>query len=457
VIYAPAFMQSIFGANYVNVLTAAGYAFSSSKSGAAVAVAASQGPLASATADLLLHGPNSGIVNATSSFLEDPITYGTYVVAANFLGYFLVNGFGGKPIPWVSNFFSSELGTVKKASYIFVGGKMAIISYETFTTHQGMEYKVVKLQYGDQKSMEEGQAILDSFVMPHGLSPNTENLPKLGCETLDGDQKSMEKRQAILNRLVMAHWLSANTENLPKLGRETLLDIERHIDILFDFDEALSLKKLLYPERDKERSIAIQLLFIPLSYIPAILRFGVSIVLSGVAKLNGNPYPLQPLLRATDALALKTAKDLSRLLVFMSAVVQATFNLLTCNIKAVAFVLGMIAGRIAGLADLRIAHSIHKGFANVHTFFHTVGEFFYPAQTLKSVVEAHPAHTIKDTERSYKKMLGELLKVAGNKTAPDDLPPPVHEESLFKKDDGAGVGTIYSQEMSGQNAPWASS
>ncbi|MFC3908350.1 hypothetical protein ACFORL_04580 [Legionella dresdenensis] len=375
-IFMPGLTASLFGAGYVSWFNNFSFAMGSSKMGAAVAGGSTQAQIFASLSDLVNNGPSSATVSAVTQLAEDPLTYGSYLAAAYGLGYVLANGVAGYPIPWLSKTLSEDLGSAPETGYLFIGLKFALITYEALEEHTQKPYRVVKLSY-DGKEID-----LKDF------------------------HKS-EHRQ-LAQKMALASWLTLNTAHLPKLDTHTLFAIEQQIDTLFTYKEAASLKKLLYPASARENSIAVQLFYIPLAYIPTIARVGLSLLLGVAALIMGRPHPARPIERAVNTLTEKTAKDISRAFVAASETAHFMFVLGSSNFKALAFTINMAIGRVAGLFDSRVAHAMHNGFAKVHISFRTLGEFLYPARMLKKVVDAHPAHTIIETERSYKKILKSL-------------------------------------------------
>ena len=375
-IYFPASSQSIFGAAYVNWFSQFSYAMGSSKITASIAGASTQGELVLTGWDILMHGPTSIAAEGVMGLTEDPLTLATYFGVAYGLGYILVNGIAGHTIPGLSETFKAELGTKPETSYPVLGAKFGIAVAEAFLRPSSETYHLVQL---------------------------TGNAQVLNAEQY---KALAEEAQLIYCRFLLVSWLNANAVFLPKLKLETLSDIARHIDNLFEAEAATALKKLLYPEATP--SIAFQLISIPLTYIPAILRLGVSFVLSLTALIVGNPHPLRPIQQAGSVLRNKILKDLSRVLVFSAELVHTLFRGISSLTKMQAFTFIMAVGRISSAVNLPTGHFFHQNLAAIHVFFRTVGEFFYPVRATKKVVFAHPAHIIQEADDSYVTLLQSL-------------------------------------------------
>jgi hypothetical protein len=372
----PALSTSIFGAAYVNWFTNFAYAMSSSKFSAVLAGGSAQAQLAATGWDALINGPGSNAVNNLYHLGEDPLTAAAYLATATGLGYFLVNGVAGYPIPWISAFLKEDLGTSPELSYPFIGAKTAILLY-----------KVLK------------------------RNNNTDQFPQLSTELMEmaHDTEGMDSEERLkIERFILVSWLSVNADALPKLEHFTLLELSRHIEALFPKEQSDSLKKILYPETP--RSIAFQFFSIPLTYIPATLRLLFSPVLTLFALIEGKSHPFAPMQREADNLFGKCKRDLSRLLVFSTYVASLVYTLVATPIKAIAYLITMAVGRVAGLFDIPLAHSVHKLFALCHIFFRNVGEYFYPARAIKDVTVAHPAHAMKEVEESYVAVLKQTGK-----------------------------------------------
>lgn len=374
VIYLPTFSATVFGVAYVNWFSKVSYAMGSSKLAAVIAGGSTQAQAAATVWDTMMHGPKSMLVSFADHVFEDPLTVAAYFGAAYGIGYVLANGIAGHPIPWLSQVLKEDLGTVPETNYPILGGKLAIILWEMLETHKNHPNHFPKMRYNGQE--------------------------------ITKDRLSEEDYKKIFDRFSLALWLSINAQHLPKLKSHRLHAISRHIDSLFNREEAASLKKILYPE--KERSIAFQIFAIPLGYIPAICRFLISFPISVVALLKGNPSPLAPIREAGFALTMRTKKDLSRLVVATSAFTYFLAKIAASFVKIVVFPAMMVIGRIAGLLRLHPAHTLHKVIAAFHVFCNKVGEFLYPASVTKGVVFANPIHTMNMTEKSYSTLIRTL-------------------------------------------------
>ncbi|STX49640.1 Uncharacterised protein [Legionella hackeliae] len=373
-IVCPSLASSLFGASYVNWFSNFSYSMGAGKFAAVLAGGSTQAQVFASGWDTVVHGPDSLGANVAVQVAEDPLTYASYFALAYTLGYVLVNGIHGHRIPGLSDILREDLGSTPEASYPFIGGKFAIGSYELFHHNPTENFHPVKINFNGTE---------------HGNSKN------LG-----------ESQQKTIKRLQMATWLSLHAETLPKLEADLLFMLGRHIDQLFTVEEASSLKKILYPEQ--EPSIAFQLFSIPLTYIPAVLRFAFAFFLSPLAWVLGNPSPLEPIKNAGRDLYSKITTDLNRILVAGSQFLHVCFKVISSPIKALIFTINMIVDRIAVLMDVPLAHSMHRTFAKTHTFFNDLGEWLYPVRATKSVIFANPAHTIKELEHSYISMLEEL-------------------------------------------------
>ncbi|ASQ46899.1 hypothetical protein [Legionella clemsonensis] len=375
VIFYPALSSVVFGTGYVNWLTNFSYSMGSGKLAAALAGGSTQAQVFATGWDTAIHGPNGAGVTVAMQIAEDPLTYGSYFALAYGLGYVLVNGINGHKIPVLSDILHEDLGSTPEASYPFIGGKFALAGYELFHRDSKEELHPVHIKFN-------------------------------GTEHKDYPKYLIKSNEQVITRFLFARWLAIHAETLPKLESTILFEIERHLDRLFSAEDAASLKKILYPE--KEPTIAFQLFSIPLTYIPAICRFCFAFILSPLAWYMGNPEPAQPIKRASSDLYAKISKDLNRLLIAGSQLMYGCFKVLASPIKALAFTTNMLISRIAALADWLPAHSIHQYFARIHSFFNNLGEWMYPARATKSVIFAHPVHTIKAVEHSYKRMLEQL-------------------------------------------------
>lgn len=373
-IFFPAVSTAVLGATYVHCFTVFSATMGSSKLALFIAGGSTQAELIASLWDTVMHGPSSIAVNTFEQVVEDPVTVAAYLAAAYGIGYLLANGVAGFKIPGLSEMLKEDLGAVPEMGYPIIGAKVGVSFYEALITEENQPFQP----------------------------------PDFHCsgKELNDHEKQGLLHQKTIERFGFAIWLSANAMVLPKLKIRTLGKIERHIDTLYTKEEADSLKKLLYPE--KERSIAFQLFSIPLTYMPAILRLAVAFLFSAAAWLNEHPYPEAAVKQAGRALTKKTLKDLNRLIILSNATIYLIYNLFAALTKSTAFMLNMAIGRLFSIFGFSPGHSIHKAFSFSHVFFKNLGEFFYPVRMTKSVVTAEPAHTIKEMEYSYKKLLKSL-------------------------------------------------
>ncbi len=368
-IYLPAYSASIFGSNLVNSFNTISYAMASSPLGAAVAGGSTLAEASIVAWDGLLHGPSGIALNALYQVGEDPITIAAYGAAAYAVGYLLVNGIAGHKIPVLSDMLAEDLGTDPSTGYPIIGAKVALMGYEALLTHPELEHKLPDLQ----------QLLQEIDYGEH--------------------EKQLKQFKLII-------WLAGHAKMLPKLDAQHRFALIRQIELLFNKAESESLKKLFYPE--KYSSIAFQLVAIPLSYIPALLRMIIAPALSLVAWAKGNPYPQAPVMRAAEFLIDKAKKDLSRLIVVTTNLTYLVYTLVATPVKMTAYLSVMAVGRIAGLFNAKPAHITHRFFASAHNFFRTLGEFFYPVRAMKEVASAHPTDTMFKVNNSYATLLTQI-------------------------------------------------
>lgn len=375
-IYMPVLSASIFGSNLVNSFSNVAYAMASSPLGAAIAGGSTLAEGASVAWDGVVHGPSGIAMNQFYQLGEDPLTVGSYFIAAYTLGYVLANGILGHSIPWLSELLKEDLGTEPSIGYPLIGAKVALMLNETLTTHSTIPYE---------------KSIFKELDTPSPISNPT-------------DEK-------IIKQFKLAFWLSTYAPMLPKLDPKTQFALTQRIEQLFTKEESASLKKLIYPE--KHSSIAFQMVAIPLAYIPAVLRFIISFFISLYAWINNNPYPLESIKSAGDSLLEKAKRDLIRVIFFVTHLFYLGYILMTPIIKMLSHIILILVGRIAGLFEVSPGHDGYKLFGLAHNFMRNVGEFFFPVNVIKCTTFAHPTDTLIKVKNSYVNLMLRMKKESG--------------------------------------------
>lgn len=319
-----------------------------------------QAQITSSFLNMLVHGPESWLGQAGAEFTKQPHLIFLAVGGAYATGYLLANGIGGYTIPGLSEFLKEDLGKNPDLSYPLIGLKVFLLIFEAFESAKKDEFKQIA-------SMEAIRQI----------------------------ERALQNKTAHL-RYYFGIWLAQNGAHLKKLDKVNLLMLEQFIDKYFSHSEALSLKRLLYPERP--HSIAQQLVLIPVGYISAILQLVASVGLSVGAALMGRDYPMIPIKNAAIAFWDKLAKDLSRLLVFQTEVARFIYKVVATPIVLIADVLTLTLTRIAGLFGVPIAHDIYKGFSTIRRGVNVVSGVFDYGAIMKAVGVAEPFDTIKKIE-----------------------------------------------------------
>ena len=385
-IYYPSMTSSVFGASYVQTFSNYAHSIASSDVVAALSGSFTQAELVAVTWDGVEHGPSGVAIKTLRHIGEDPLTTASLCAAVYGLGYVLVNGIAGYEIPYISKHVKAGLGTKPELTYPSIGLKSFVLLHEAMKTEKSLNIQDIKLSYKN-----------------HG--PENSSIGNLA------------------DQFYLSHWLSKNATLLPKLSPNLLFSISRHIDRVFNKEDAESLQKLLYPE--PHLSVAFQLISSPLSYIPAIFRLGVASILSFSALCTQQPHPEQPIKRATIELMHKLKKELTQLIVITNALLYFPYRIMSTLLKTPAFLFTLVIGRLAGLMNVAPGHAIYGAFGAVHHFFKRVGEFFCPARILKGVTVAHPNHTLLKINHSYLKLLQTMSKEKDLHTtkAGAELPP----------------------------------
>lgn len=373
-IYLPNLTASVFGSAYVNWFTNFGYTLGSSPLAAVIGAGSTQAQAFATGWDSLINGPSGIAMDAFYKIGEDPLTIAAYLATAGFVGHLLVNGIAGHPIPWLSEFLKEDMGTVPEASEPFIGGKFLLGIYEAFIRYKHIHDHYPKL---------------------------SAKLVKEAAELKNNDEYKQKAEQFIL-----AAWLSKNAKNLQKLQSSQKFALSQLIKALFPKEQSNSLHKLLYPQA--QQTIAFQIFSIPLSYIPMFLRMLSALVMAPIAWVLNKPQPLAPVNNAAQCLFNKIAKDLSRIVYFLTLSAYFFYTGLVTVPRAAVFTGIMFIGRITGIFNTNSGHALHRFVAAINTGFRTVVEWFYPTRILKSVESASPVHTIIEIDSSFKKIVEHL-------------------------------------------------
>lgn len=404
-IWAPTATSAILGQSYVHWFSTYSSFFGDTKLLAALGAGSTQAQVAGIATDVLFNGPKSSIVTTAAQVIDNPLLVGAAVAATYGVGYLLVNGIAGQTIPFLSEYLRESLGSVPETGYPVVGAKALLIMAEGFAMPQ------------------------DTVTNDSEHSPAFKQLAISDLDVLDDEMK----------RIVFASWLSQNRTQLTKLDRQQSFALSQQMDALFTPEQSKSLKKLLYPE--KSSSIIFQLITIPLSYIPALLRIVFSFALTIAALASNQDRPFQPIKRAFTDLWDKIKIDLTRIVTAVSTLLYLAYSVVATLIKTVALAATLIVGRLAAIFDLKPAHGIYQGFAHIHVLSRNIGEIFFPTRVMKDVTVAHPSHTIKEVESSYARMLQARETEAEYQKEEADLAPIHHSFEIT-----SGLSRTHHQE-----------
>ena len=366
-IMAPSYV-SFLGPKLIALQGKIGFSMGSTKLTAAVSAASIESQLMYMASDGVMHGPSGLIGDIGYEFIKNPLRLASLIAIAYGTGYLLSEGIAGYRIPGkIGDVLHDEVNG-STMNYVILGAKFLIGTHALFNKQE--PYRFVKSEF----------------------SRTGDELTNINIELDD-------KQQQLLQRFVFAKWLADNYQKLPKLPLALRCQLERHIDAQFSGHDAKSLRKLI--RHEKNRSIAFQLLAIPLSYIPAVLRVVASVFVCIVALAYGHKHPLQPIKNATEALARKTSKDLSRLLVFGTELTRVLVSIATSIVKMFAFVITMAVARVSALFNLQPSHATHRFFAHAHVALRKLREVFYPVKAIKHNIVANPKSTVNRFESSY--------------------------------------------------------
>nr|MBA2652059.1 hypothetical protein [Tatlockia sp.] len=364
-IFFPLTAKTFFGSPFVNWFTEFSKLVGSGTTSQAFCGSLTFGQLWHSAYCGFSDGPSSEPLSVLTKVLEDPLTSAFLFTAAYGIGYALAH------VPLIGEYIRAELGTSDILNYPVIGVKLGVGGILILVSHD----------------IDEPQSI----VIPY----DSEQFSKI-LHHLDKDPIVMQEVGKMMRRLELVQWLAKNAPLLSKLEPDTQFEIERHIDDIFKgaSEQAISLKKLIYPEKD--RSVAYQSLTVPFGYIPALLRLGASFISSAIAWLMSNKLYTEPVSYAGGALLRKMAKDLSRIYTASSYSLQIAVNIVASPFKALLLIANMLIGRITAFAEVPSGHFLHKGFWFIHNIYCRIGEVLSFVRPQKSVVFANPVHTIFD-------------------------------------------------------------
>jgi len=362
-----------------------GLAVASGGASSAVASGCLVGQMGSAIVDIVEHGPQSSAVKTVSMVLENPLSIAVGFSAAWLAGHMLTIS-----IPVLRH----DLGTNEDIGKLTFGGKGAV------ALHEALE-KAEKNPGNPIKFTVDGAEL------------------ELSAKKMTSEQLGQYKK------LRFASWLIEHHDKLGMLSKDTKNELARQIDDVFksELDIAKALKKFIFPK--EELSIAQNLVQIPLSYIPALVRCVVSFISSAI---TGSTAPMQ---RAWGDLGAKITKDLSRLLYVGEAVVHLLGNIIGTAFKVPTLLILLGVGRLAGLFGFRIGHPTHKIMAGIHVAWRELGEILFPLTALTATAEEHPCSAAERVHSSQARVMEGLgvkhdvpVQAANGKSNPTAIPVP---------------------------------
>lgn len=370
-----------FGQSFLAFQHNLGYTLGGSPFAATLSVASIESQVMSLVTDGVMHGPTGTLGNIGYEFLKNPMRLATFAGIAYGTGYLLAEGVAGFRL--FGDILSEEMQG-STLNYTVLGIKSLVLTDALF--HKNKEYKFV-------------QADIDI---------NSDNLRK------NNDKLALHKN--LIRKYQFIKWLADHHKRIPKLPTEMRCNIERHIDKLFDTKEANALRKLV--RHEKNRSIAYQSLAIPLGYIPAIFRIIVSLPVCLAAAICQHHSPMQPFYISLKELFKKTAKDMARVVIFLTELSRLIVNNFVSMIKVFTYCAEMTLARIGSLFGWNPGHSSHRFFAFMHRGLRQFGELLYPNFAAKQMATGNPTSTMNRYEQSYKKLLTQLDVQPGSVVIP---------------------------------------
>lgn len=375
---------AFLGPAFASWAQALGSSIASGGVSSAIASAALAGQFGLAVVDVIERGPSSGAIKAIHFMLDDPLSIGLGLSAAWLAGHVLT-----LTIPSLEH----DLGTNKDIGKLTLGGKsMVLLSEAIEKAHQNPGNKIEfmvdnqKLELSVKKLSEEQQAVKETL------------------------KKQLQKEQ-----IQVADWLNKHKHRLSMLDDDAKHDWIYYLEQTFGEKIAASLKKYFYPEA-ADRFI-VQVLRMPLSYIPAIIRVAASFVSSILTK---STLPMQI---AWQALRHKMLKDLAQLLTVAEIIVRLMGRISVVPEVLTSVIIGPV-GRIFALAGIDVFSAWYQFSAECSVMWRKVGEYLYGTfanAAIKSVSVEHPTSVVLREKSTYFNVIGKMLETPTHQPSTSSL------------------------------------
>ena len=271
----------IFGKNYIDFLQGQGYLWTNDIFSASMAGSFTNFKLVGMLIEAIENGPDSWLSKGISTLLNDPASTITYTTLAWAIGYALVDLV---EIPGISAELRKHIGNPPQLSEIFGGAKMGIIAYQLFSSpHADTEllqkdyvaeavknYQALcqkeKIELS-QSELEEFKALVFSMVSPQNMEVFQKRLKSAKAAPLSPEQTQF----SLMLNLGMHKEDLADLSPLLKARLKPLLS-----ELVSCSADARAIDKCLDPGKYAQKSTLRSFLGRGISYIPTLIRCGLS-------------------------------------------------------------------------------------------------------------------------------------------------------------------------------------
>lgn len=371
---------------------------------AAIALASTQGELLALAYESAINGTHGWMAANLREFEKDPFTSAIYVGTALLLGHIITYQLN---IPWLSEELKSGMGTVPASSLPFVSGKLGLGVYELLKEEESTPLERSDFHIKLQKLLVDIAKESKPNISDQELQVRVKQI----MEALGSHDKltALKKRMVVLakdiDRASMILFMVKNAANLPYVSARGKHALFKQLKQNFSFQEAQSLKQLLYPHR--ATSILRNLVGMVVGYPASLLRLLCAIPASLIHR------NMNPLRSASLDFGIKILHDVDLIARAASKIVKVSFSTTRRMLKTVGDILmNSISSRIEAIVTgrNRFANFIYNASAWFDCKYEQARQFFsMPVDAATKVVTpAQPASTYAKSASTYA-MLGAML------------------------------------------------